>query len=552
MSHLLTPPRAVLLLAAALFLWQLGGHDLWAPDEPYFAEGAREMVVDGEWAVPHVNGKVTSDKPPLFFWLIALCSLAVGEVTPWTARLPSALAGLATVALTMRLGARFAGPRTAAVGGLILCTTYMFWEKARWSQTDAVLCCLIWVALSAFEAFRSGGASGRGSGLLFWLALALAVLVKGPVGLLLPLGVVVVTLGVDRDLARLRRFSPLAGPLLFAVVVGTWMVLATVGGGGEYSVWGALREHFVDRALRGLDHEQPPWYFLEVLPANLLPWTVLAPGALTLAFRRRSGSDRFLLAATLFVVLFFSISTEKRELYALPALPALALLEAGLVAAACRWDEARGGDPEIDRRWVTVGEGVVGGLLAAVGLAVPMVARDVAPVPFWTALVVAAVLVAGGAAVLGLAWRGRPLFATMGLAGCAAAAYLAVAILVYPSLEGTKSARAFSMLLKDVTSDSRARGLPVVAYELINLPEAFAFYTGGLYTVETGDAAVLAAHLERSEAVFAAVDGGELDAVPAGLLERLNVVGAARLSRLDILLVTNGDYPGSRPLVVGR
>ena len=49
---------AVLALAVVLFSWQLGGHDLWAPDEPYFGEGAREMVVDGEWLVPHVNGVV--------------------------------------------------------------------------------------------------------------------------------------------------------------------------------------------------------------------------------------------------------------------------------------------------------------------------------------------------------------------------------------------------------------------------------------------------------------------------------------------------------------
>ena len=60
-------PRGILLLAAVLFLANLWGYDLWAPDEPYFAEGAREMVVDGEWAVPHVNGVVTTDKPPLFF-----------------------------------------------------------------------------------------------------------------------------------------------------------------------------------------------------------------------------------------------------------------------------------------------------------------------------------------------------------------------------------------------------------------------------------------------------------------------------------------------------
>ncbi len=112
----MSPRHWALAAAAVLFFWWLGGHDLWAPDEPYFAEGAREMVVDGHWAVPHVNGVVTTDKPPLFFWLIALFSLPFGEVNSWTARLPSALAALGTVALTMRLGRRFTPERIEARG----------------------------------------------------------------------------------------------------------------------------------------------------------------------------------------------------------------------------------------------------------------------------------------------------------------------------------------------------------------------------------------------------------------------------------------------------
>ena len=540
-----TPRTAVLSLAAVLFFWQLGGHDLWAPDEPYFAEGAREMVVDGEWAVPHVNGRVTTDKPPLFFWLIALASLIFGEVTPWTARLPSALAGLATVALTLRLGTRLAGPRTAALAGFVLCTTYLFWEKARWSQTDSVLCCLIWVALSAFEAFRAGDVRGRRAGLLFWLAAALAVLVKGPVGLLLPLGIALVTLAADHDLGRFRRFAPLSGPLLFVLLVGTWMVLATVGSGGEYSVWGALEEHFLDRGIHGLHHAQPPWYFLEALPPNLLPWTGLIPGALVLAFRRRSAADSFLLAAALFVLVFFSVSTEKRELYALPALPAFALLVAGLVGRVCRWREVPA-TAEIDRRWVSIGVGVTGGLLAVAGLITPFAATRLASVPLSVTLVTGTVLAVGGTTVVYLAARVSRLSATLSLGACAATAYLLVVTAVYPRLEPMKSARAFSVRMKEVTADARERGLPIVTYGLSNLPEAFAFYTDGVYTLETTDPARLIMHLERPEKVFAAVAGRELGHLPPDLLERLYVVDSTHLARRDVLLVTNREHRGAR------
>src|SRR5215470_13177481 len=190
--------RWVPFAAALLFFAFLGSHDLWAPDEPYFAEGAREMVVDGQWAVPHVNGVVTTDKPPLFFWLIALVSLPLHRVTSLTARLPSALAMLAATALTIRLARRFAGEHLGPTAGLIFATTYLVWDKGRSAQIDALLCLLVLAAVSAFEAFRAGDLDGSRAGLLFWTAAALATLAKGPVGFLVPLGIALVTLAVDR------------------------------------------------------------------------------------------------------------------------------------------------------------------------------------------------------------------------------------------------------------------------------------------------------------------------------------------------------------------
>jgi 4-amino-4-deoxy-L-arabinose transferase-like glycosyltransferase len=198
--------------AALLMLWGVWGYDLWAPDEPYFGEGAREMVVDGQWAVPHVNGDVTTDKPPLFFWLIALFSLPIGKVSSLTARLPSVLAGLGTVGLTIRLGRRQGGAAAGALAGIVLMTTYLFWDKARTAQIDALLCCLILVALSAFESFRAGTADGRRAGLLFWTAAALAVLAKGPVGFLVPAGIALIRHRPVRNRpARAARPAPPGG-----------------------------------------------------------------------------------------------------------------------------------------------------------------------------------------------------------------------------------------------------------------------------------------------------------------------------------------------------
>ena len=533
--------RAVLVIAAVLFLWFLGAHDLWAPDEPFFGEGAREMVADGQWLVTHVNGVVNSHKPPLFFWLIAIFSLPVGAVSEFTARLPSVLAALGTLVLVMRLGRRWYGPKTAALAGLVLATTYMFWDKARWSQIDSLLCFLIWVALSAFEAWRSGDADGRRAGALFWCAAGLAVLAKGPVGLLLPLGIVILVLAVERDLGALRRFAPLVGPLVFVLVTGAWAVAATLWGPSDYSVVGALREHFVERGMHGMHHVRPFWYYAERLPLSLLPWTGLLPGALVVAWqnRRRSAGLRLALVAAVFVVVFFSISTEKRDLYVLPAFPAFALMMAVLVAQVSGWRDELGEFVAQDRRWVTLGQAIVGGLFTVVALAVPFVGDRVEYLQSWMIFMLGGVLLATGVGTLVMALRGRAVQSVVVTAGGMAALYLVATALVYPAMEPRKSSRNFALEIKEITADSREEGHDVMAWRAGNIPTAIAFYSDGLYTVETNDVDDLARHLRQDALVYAVVLASELDEVPADALEGMTVVAEARLSRKDLQLVAN-------------
>jgi len=537
--------RAVLILAAVLFLWFLGAHDLWAPDEPFFGEGAREMVVDGQWLVAHVNGVVNSHKPPLFFWLIALFSLPFGAVSEFTARLPSVLAALGTLMLMMRLGRRWFGPKTATLAGVLLATSYMFWDKARWSQIDSLLCFLIWVALSAFEAWRSGDADGRRAGALFWGVAGLAVLAKGPVGLLLPLGIVIAVLAVERDLGALRRFAPLVGPSVFVLVTGAWALAATLWGPAEYSVIGALREHFVERGMHGMHHVRPFWYYAERLPLSLLPWTGLLPGALVVAWRNRrhSAGVRLALVAVVFVVIFFSISTEKRDLYVLPAFPAFALLMSVLVAAVSGWRDELGEIADLDRRWATLGQGIIGGLFALVALAVPFVGDRVEVLPSWMIFMLGGVLLATGAGTLFATSRGNALRSVAVMAGGMAVLYLAATALVYPAMEPRKSSRSFALTIKEITAESRAQGHQVMAWRAGNIPTAVAFYSDGLYTMETNDADDLARHLRQGALVYAVVLSSELEEVPADALEGMTVAAEARLSRRDLWLVAN--RPGS-------
>jgi 4-amino-4-deoxy-L-arabinose transferase-like glycosyltransferase len=526
----------VLLLAAALYLLNLWGYDLWNPNEPFFGEGAREMLADVQWLVSHINGEVNTHKPPLFFWLIALISLPLGRVTAMTARLPSVFSALGTLALTLRLGRRAYSERTAVLAVVILATSYMFWAQARGAETEALLCFLIWTSLSAFEAWRAGDANGRRAGVLFWAAAGLAVLTKGPVGFLLPLGIALITLATDRSIGRWREFAPFTGPLAFLAITGAWIVATVLWGPPEYSVWGALKEHFIERGIHGMHHVQPWWYFATILPPQLVPWTFLVPGALLLAWRRRDPFDRFLLVTVAFVVVFFSISTEKRAVYVLPAYPAFALLTARLLGVLFGWEKAS----PISRRWLTVGQAALATLLVLLGATLPFVA-DRAPeyVPGWTLWALAALLLATGVASLIALLRKRLLAACLVPATGVAAIYVFVALFVYPATNHIKSGRALALSIKEETESSRAAGHPVLACGVGTIYRSFNLYSDGVYFVRTNEPEDLARHLDQEPRVFAVVNVKLLEEIPRPIRERVVIIDTLETSRRDLALIAN-------------
>jgi hypothetical protein len=110
-------------------------------------------------------------------------------------------------------------------------------------------------------------------------------------------------------------------------------------------------------------------------------------------------------------------------------------------------------------------------------------------------------------------------------------------------MEPRKSSRSFALRIKETTAESRAEGNRVMAWRAGNIPTAIAFYSDGLYTVETNDPEDLARHLRQDALVYAVVLASELDDVPADALEGMTVVAEARLSRRDLQLVANRRRP---------
>ena len=182
-----------------------------------FQHGAR-----GLWLL-HLNGAAYTQKPPLYFWLAALAGAPAGRVSEAAARLPSALAGIACVALVIRFGTRLRGPAVGIAAGGLLATATLFAHLARRAQLDVLLCRLELVALAAFWRIDRGGPRRARDVAVLHGALGLAVLTKGPVGLILPALAIVAFLAWERRLGGLRRCLPAWAPLLSVAPGLVWI-----------------------------------------------------------------------------------------------------------------------------------------------------------------------------------------------------------------------------------------------------------------------------------------------------------------------------------------
>ena len=439
--------------------------------------------------------------------------------------------------MTLRFGLRWSSERTAVLGAFILATSYMFWDKARSVQPDMVLCFLIWVALAAFETWRSGDADGRRAGMVFWFALGFSVLVKWPVGLAIGGAIAFFTLLWDRELMRGWKFAPFLGAFVVVTMFCAWAYSTSIWGPPGYSAWGAFYRHFISRAVSGIHHAQPWWYYIKVLPAQLLPWTFVVPGAALLALRRRDKNDRFLLVAIAFVLVLFTLSTEKRTLYVLPTFPAFALMTARFLGAAFGWEEA----PDFSRRWITIGQGILGVLLIILGGALPFVADRAGKEGFsgWMFWALGILVLAGGVTALVGVFRKDLRTAVLGPAVSFALVFVFIAVIVYPAANEFKSAKKMALVIKEETAQSRSEGHQVMAVKIGNLYEAYNFFSKGVYFDRSDDMRDVARHFEQEPRVFAVVDGRLLDKLPPEIRERTEIIATTHASRREVALIAN-------------
>lgn len=326
----------VIACGAVLFGLNVWGYDLWAPDEPRFAQVAREILDTGDWIVMHVNGEPYYEKPPLMFWTIGVFSLPFGDVTELTARLPSILGALATLLLTFLLAERLYGKRVAFASSVVLMTMALFWWQARTAQIDMFL--TAWTTLTLFAFWRHHETRETKWLIVMYGAIAAAVFAKGPPGVVFPL--LLAFTFYWRKRAERRSLHLVIGIVAVAIVVGLWLIPAYSMAGGEETrphmaedtsvgmIAQNLYRQTIGRFVLGVSKQQPPWYYLENLPANVFPWTLFLPWVFYAVWKRRHEGPamRLLLCWILPAIVFFSISSGKRAIYLLPIFPAMAIL----------------------------------------------------------------------------------------------------------------------------------------------------------------------------------------------------------------------------------
>jgi 4-amino-4-deoxy-L-arabinose transferase-like glycosyltransferase len=369
----------LLLLAVVLFGWRVGDRGLWSAHEGRAAQNAWSMVHDGHWLVPQLFiGMPDYQKPPLYYWLVALVSeLRGGLVGSLSVRMPAVVAAAAGLLITWRIGAGMFGARAAMAAAVILaCTTRYAW-LGRVGRIDMplALCCLL-----AFHGFwKAFGPANRAEqrptmGLMPWFWMALAVLLKGPVGVVLIALPTLTWLALVREPiltpwrreARdlFRRLDLLRGLVLLVAITVPWYAWMAFETRGRF-LTEFLLYHNVERALGSSEGLKagPFWFYLPRLFTDAFPWSLLYPFVGITLWRQRqrlANSDEpasrgmlFCLAWLTTHFLFLSAVSFKRADYLLPLTPAAALMLSGWLAD--RFDRyelrlAKGPVPNLRRR----------------------------------------------------------------------------------------------------------------------------------------------------------------------------------------------------------
>lgn len=493
----------VAALAAAVLLPNLGVPPLWDDDEPRNAACSLAMHATGDWIVPTFNGRLRVEKPPLVNWL-HLAGFTVAGVNETGARIGSALMTLATCLLVWRIGAVAFRPAVGCWAGIAMATCLWTGVGGRAATPDAPLVFFttltLWLFVRAGRVPQADGMGWRhgpvriaaGSAAACGAACGLAMLTKGPVGVVPPVTALVLFAWWQAALdparsgsrpARLRTAlaeacrgtRPLVILAVAAAVAAPWYMLVGLRTDGEW-LRGFFLVHNVGRFAETMEGHSGSTllYYPAVVLMGTFPWSAAAALIGCHAVRVvRTGADatavRLLACWVAAWIVPFSLAATKLPGYVWPAYPALAVL-VGLFVA----DWIRLPTPATDR-WMRVAWTILAASGGAMAVGLTLVARRIAPGSEWLGIV--GLLPLAGAAV---AWVCQSLHSRLAAsATLAATACATVGLLMSAGPPALGRAGGTRQLMARLPAAGPTGGVPVAAYRA---PPSTAFYGGRLAT----------------------------------------------------------------------
>jgi len=330
----------VATLAGIIWFSLLGYRDLFDPDEGRYAQIPAAMVDSGDWLTPRLNGIKYFEKPALQYWASAAVFRLVGKSNA-SARVVPALAGYLGALFAAFLAYRLFGTRAAFFAFLFTLSSLMWVAMGHILNLDMLLSVCLFFGIGCLaiaQTDRRDKTRLRYWMLAGWVALALAVLTKGLIGVVLPAASVLAYSLWQRDWRIWKHLQLAGGLLLLFLVVSPWFVAVSLKN-PEFPYFFFIHEHW-ERYTTGVHHREGPiYYFVPFLVFGLLPWLAVSLNALAKpAFKwlpETPGSFnavRLLWSFVAVTFIFFSLGNSKLPAYILPVIPVIMVLAAQRMA----------------------------------------------------------------------------------------------------------------------------------------------------------------------------------------------------------------------------
>ncbi len=422
------PYFLLILLCLALYLPGLTGLPPIDRDESRFAQASKQMIESGDYVRIQFQGESRAKKPAGIYWMqVAAAKLTGHPNSIWAYRLPSVLGAILSVLLTFAFGQRLVGRLAALFGSALLACCFLLVSEAHQAKTDAMQLASVVLAQGALALFylEREKRPGWGPAMLFWLAQAIGILIKGPVVPMISILTILTVSISDRSWSWLRGLRPLPGLVLVAAIVAPWAWAISHATQGQF-IGTAVKTDLLPKLLGAQEsHGAAPGTYLALMLATLWPASLLVVPALPMAWKRRGEpAVRYLLAWIVPNWLMFEAIPTKLPHYILPVYPAMALL-AGLWLAGGY--KVRAWHKGLALVW-----GLIGTALAAAPVVAPkLLHMGMVPEFYPFGLVI---LIAAWAPVVAL-WRGQTQRAALLAVVAALVSFSSLFAIVAPRLE---------------------------------------------------------------------------------------------------------------------